>query len=80
LFSPGSLPNTLNLDRALAGISYYRNPLIAQMLKDYGFMDRLGRGLQKIIKFYNFRGSPLYQKSPFFENGDAYFRATVYKG
>lgn len=80
LFSPGSLPNTLNLDRALAGISYYRNPLIAQMLKDYGFMDRLGRGLQKIIKFYNFHGSPLYQKSPFFENGDAYFRATVYKG
>lgn len=80
LFSPGSLPNTLNLDRALAGISYYRNPLIAQMLKDYGFMDRLGRGLQKIIKFYNFHSSPLYQKSPFFENGDAYFRATVYKG
>jgi ATP-dependent DNA helicase RecG len=75
LFSPGSLPNTLNLDRALAGISYYRNPLIAQMLKDYGLMDRLGRGLLKIIKFYHSNHLP----PPIFENTDTFFRAIVPK-
>ncbi|MGI0480761.1 RNA-binding domain-containing protein [Geminocystis sp. CENA526] len=75
LFSPGGLPNTLNLDRALAGISYYRNPLIAQMLKDYGLMDRLGRGLLKIIKFYRSNQLP----PPIFENTDTYFRSIVYK-
>jgi ATP-dependent DNA helicase RecG len=52
IFSPGKLPNTLNLTRALAGISYYRNPLIAQMLKDYTMADRLGRGLQKVVNYY----------------------------
>ncbi|MBR8829548.1 MAG: putative DNA binding domain-containing protein [Gomphosphaeria aponina SAG 52.96 = DSM 107014] len=75
LFSPGSLPNTLNLDRALAGISYYRNPLIAQMLKDYGLMDHLGRGLLKIIKFYHSN----HLATPIFENTDTFFRAIVYK-
>lgn len=74
-FSPGSLPNTLNLDRALAGISYYRNPLIAQMLKDYGLMDHLGRGLLKIVKFYRSNHLSL----PLFENTDTFFRTIVYK-
>lgn len=63
LFSPGPLPNTLNLARALAGVSYYRNPLIAQLLKDYGMMDKLGRGLQKIMRFYQVER----QSSPRFE-------------
>ncbi|WP_008312893.1 RNA-binding domain-containing protein [Leptolyngbya sp. PCC 6406] len=69
LFSPGSLPNTLNLDRALAGVSYYRNPLIAQLLKDYGLMDRLGRGLPKVLKHYQEQGLP----APHFDNGSDFF-------
>lgn len=52
IFSPGTLPNTLTLSKALSGISYYRNPVIAQMLKDYKLTDKLGRGLIKILKFY----------------------------
>ncbi|BAZ91453.1 hypothetical protein NIES932_29620 [Raphidiopsis curvata NIES-932] len=75
IFSPGSLPNTLNLERALAGISYYRNPLIAQMLKDYGLMDRLGRGLFKIIKFYRSQNLLL----PNFESTNTFFKTTIYK-
>jgi ATP-dependent DNA helicase RecG len=75
IFSPGSLPNTLNLERALAGISYYRNPLIAQMLKDYGLMDRLGRGLFKIMKFY--RSQNLLP--PNFESTNAFLKTTIYK-
>ncbi len=51
LFSPGGLPNTLNLDKALNGISYYRNPLISQMFRDYNMAEKMGRGLFKIAKF-----------------------------
>lgn len=75
LFSPGRLPNTLNLDRALAGVSYYRNPLIAQLLKDYGLMDRLGRGLLKVLQHYHRRQQPV----PQFENGSDFFRVVVAK-
>jgi len=74
-FSPGRLPNTLNLTRALAGVSYYRNPLIAQLLKDYGLVDKLGRGLQKIMRHYaNEKCSP-----PEFDQSGEFFNVTVYK-
>ena len=74
-FSPGRLPNTLNLTRALAGVSYYRNPLIAQMLKDYGLVDKLGRGLQKIMRHYATAGLP----SPEFDQSGEFFTVTVKK-
>ena len=51
LFSPGGLPNTLSLKKALNGISYYRNPLISQMFRDYNMAEKMGRGLFKIDKF-----------------------------
>jgi ATP-dependent DNA helicase RecG len=73
LFSPGRLPNTLNLTRALAGVSYYRNPLIAQMLKDYGLVDKLGRGLQKIMRHYTHARLPL----PTFDQSGEFFNVTV---
>ena len=73
IFSPGSLPNTLNLTRALSGISYYRNPLLAQMLKDYGLVDKLGRGLQKIVRHYAMSSLPPPEFDP---SGDA-FRVVI---
>lgn len=39
--SPGKIPNTLTLERIKMGISYYRNPLITQMLADYGYADKI---------------------------------------
>ena len=74
VFSPGSIPNTLNLKRALAGISYYRNPLIAQMLKDYNLAEKVGRGLLKITKFYDSH----HLKPPVFDATDAYFNVILY--
>jgi ATP-dependent DNA helicase RecG len=74
-FSPGRLPNTLNLTRALAGVSYYRNPLIAQMLKDYGLVDKLGRGLQKIMRYYANAKLPL----PEFDQSGEFFNVMVKK-
>lgn len=74
VFSPGKLPNTLNLQRALSGISYYRNPIIARMLKDCRLADRVGRGLQKIMRFYKERGGKL----PEFDVDGEYVRVEVY--
>ena len=73
LFSPGRLPNTLNLTRALAGISYYRNPMMAQLLKDYGLVDKLGRGLQKIMRYYATEKLP----PPEFDESGDFFRVSV---
>jgi predicted HTH transcriptional regulator len=28
-----------------AGVSYHRNPIIMQTLKDYGFVEKIGRGV-----------------------------------
>ncbi|MCI5149218.1 MAG: AAA family ATPase, partial [Candidatus Electrothrix sp. MAN1_4] len=75
VFSPGSLPNTLNLTRALSGISYYRNPIISQMLKDYKMADRVGRGLQKVVNYYQERGL----RPPVFDVEHASFRVTLWE-
>ncbi|MEE4355543.1 MAG: RNA-binding domain-containing protein [Desulfococcaceae bacterium] len=74
VFSPGKIPNTLNLVRALSGISYYRNPIIAQMLKDYKFAEKAGRGLQKIMKFH--KDNKL--RPPDFDIDGEYFKVIVH--
>ncbi len=75
VFSPGKIPNTLNLIRAVSGISYYRNPVIAQMMKDYKFAEKAGKGLQKIMKFYHRNNL----KSPDFDIDGEYFKVILYK-
>lgn len=75
IFSPGRLPNTLNLKRALSGISYYRNPIVSQMLKDYKMADRVGRGLQAVVNHCKKKGL----KEPHFEDAPDFFRVTLYR-
>ena len=43
--SPGTLPNTITVDRMIMGVSYYRNPIIMQVLKDFGYVESIGRGI-----------------------------------
>lgn len=73
VFSPGGIPNTLNLQRALSGISYYRNPIIAQMLKDYGLAEKAGRGLSKIVKIH----AQQNRRPPDFDVTNTYFKVTI---
>jgi len=75
LFSPGALPNTLTLDNALAGVSFYRNPNIAQLCRDYGLVEKAGRGLQKIVAICKQRGLP----NPEFQCDRTFIKTTVYK-
>ncbi len=73
--SPGKIPNTLTLDRMKMGISYYRNPLIMQMLTDYGYADKIGRGIMNIIKYHEKNDL----KSPEFEECGFEFRVKVWR-
>ena len=75
LFSPGALPNTLTLENALAGVSFYRNPNIAQICRDYGLVEKAGRGLQKIVAICQQLGLP----QPQFQCDPAFIKTTVYK-
>ena len=75
IFSPGALPNTLTLANAIAGISYYRNPNIAQLCKDYELAEKSGRGLQKIFKNYRERNLP----APEVVNDPAFFQVVLNK-
>ena len=49
--SPGSLPNTVTVERMRAGCRVPRNQNIIQTLKDYGLVEHMGMGVRnKIIK------------------------------
>ena len=73
--SPGSLPNTQTISRIKMGMIYQRNPLLVQYLYDFRYVERLGRGIQKIIQTMHTNGNP----EPEFIDGDTYFRVTLKK-
>lgn len=73
--SPGKIPNTMTLERMKLGISYYRNPLLMQMLVDYGYADKIGRGIMSIIKYHEKNNL----RSPEFEECGFEFRVRVWK-
>lgn len=51
IISPGSLPNTVTVERMKAGCRVSRNQIIVQTLKDYGLIEHMGMGVRnKIIK------------------------------
>jgi ATP-dependent DNA helicase RecG len=54
--SPGSIPNTLTVEKMKQGIMYHRNPVLVQYLYDAGYVERLGRGVRscvEIMRKYN---------------------------
>lgn len=73
IFSPGKIPNTMSIENALSGISYYRNPVISQLLTDYGFSEKIGRGLAKIVRHCREKKYSL----PLFDLSDHYFRVIL---
>jgi ATP-dependent DNA helicase RecG len=58
---PDKLLTTPNLENALSGVSYYRNPIIAYWLHDYRLSEKLGRGLFKMMKSYKANQLPAPQ-------------------
>jgi ATP-dependent DNA helicase RecG len=46
IISPGSLPNSMTVDKMLAGQRFARNHLIVEVLRDYGYVDARGMGVR----------------------------------
>lgn len=72
--SPGGLPNTQTINRIKTGMSYARNPLLFQYLYDFKYVERLGRGVLKIIASMKSNGN----KEPEFIDGNTYFKIMLH--
>ncbi len=49
IISPGTLPNGMTVEKMKAGQRFPRNPIISNILRDYGFMDNRGMGIRRQI-------------------------------
>jgi len=72
--SPGSLPNSMTVDKMIAGRRTPRNPIIMEVLRDYGYVDARGMGVRtKIIPLTRqFTGA-----DPLFEATDDFLKTTI---
>lgn len=49
VLSPGALPNSMTVEKMVAGQRSPRNPLIVEVLRDYGYADARGMGVRRKI-------------------------------
>ena len=49
VLSPGALQNTMTVEKMVAGQRSARNPLIVEILRDYGYVDARGMGVRNKI-------------------------------
>jgi ATP-dependent DNA helicase RecG len=72
--SPGALPNSMTIEKMLAGQRSARNSILVEVLRDYGYVDARGMGIRtKVV--------PLIKKSsgyePKFEATEDYLKTVV---
>ena len=77
VLSPGALQSTMTVEKMLAGQRSPRNPLIVDVLRDYGYVDARGMGVRRKIV-------PLLRASsgvaPVFEATEDHLRLTMRRG
>ncbi len=71
--SPGRLPGLVRLDN-IRSTRYSRNPRIARVLAELGFVRELGEGVDRMFNEMSARGLP----APSFRQGDATFTVTLF--
>jgi ATP-dependent DNA helicase RecG len=47
--SPGSLQNSMTVEKMLAGQRSPRNPILVEVMRDYGYVDARGMGVRRKI-------------------------------
>lgn len=71
--SPGALPNSMTVDKMIAGLRSPRNPILVEVLRDYGYVDARGMGVRtKIIPLMRSEGSEAV-----FEASEDYLRTIL---
>ncbi len=73
VYSPGRLPGHITLEN-IVDERYSRNEAIVQVLADMGFIERLGYGIDRMIRVCKEEGLP----PPAFEETSAGFKVTIY--
>jgi ATP-dependent DNA helicase RecG len=77
IVSPGALQNTMTVEKMIAGQRSPRNPLIVEVLRDYGYVDARGMGVRtKIIPLMRRHN----RKEPIFEDSEDYLRTVLPRG
>lgn len=75
--SPGTLPNSMTVDKMLAGQRSPRNPILVDVLRDYGYVDARGMGVRrKIVPLVRAKTG----QDAVFETTDDYLRVTLPRG
>jgi len=49
IVSPGSLQNSMTVEKMLAGQRSPRNPIVVEVMRDYGYVDARGMGVRRKI-------------------------------
>jgi ATP-dependent DNA helicase RecG len=73
IYSPGNLPGHVTVEN-IVDERFSRNPIIVQVLADTGFIERLGYGIDRMLRLLQDAGHP----DPHFEETTAGFQVTVY--
>ncbi|MGV6853186.1 MAG: RNA-binding domain-containing protein [bacterium] len=74
IISPGSLQNSMTIDKMLAGQRYTRNTVIMEVMRDYGYVDFRGMGLRtKVIPLMRSHNGC----DPIFEATEDYLKVTL---
>ena len=77
VISPGALPNGMTVEKVKAGRRIPRNPIILEVLRDYGYVDARGMGVRTkvILLTRQFTGM-----DPLFEASEDYLKTVIRKG
>jgi predicted HTH transcriptional regulator len=76
IISPGALPNSMSVEKMMAGQRSPRNPLIVEVLRDYGYVEARGMGIRtKVIPLMKHHN----QTEPIFEATEDYLKTTLLK-
>ena len=75
--SPGALQNSMTIEKMKAGQRSPRNPIIVEVLRDYGYVDARGMGIRtKVIPLMRREN----KSEPVFSATDDFLRTTLYRG
>ena len=77
VLSPGALLNSMSVEKMIAGRRSARNPLIVEVLRDYGYVDARGMGVRnKIIPLLRDHNGT----EPEFDATEDHLRVVMHKG
>ena len=76
VISPGALPNSMSIEKMKAGQRSPRNPLIMEVLRDYGYVDYRGMGVRTKIVPLTLAHTG---REPDFSVTDDYLKTTLYR-